>query len=185
MLGYLRILAVVAAMVLIGAACGGSDESGSPFSDDTAASDSAAVGDDGGDGGDDSGGAFGADGIPDEIGDIPGLSGECEDIANVFFSMASIFVGGDVAIDADTFSSLPGDLQDDAAIVSDGLNEVMAGIADLGLDLSNPESLATMTEEQAVAFGELSSSIDSPAFNEALDNIEAYANAECDNFGGG
>ena len=182
----LRILAIVTAVILIGAACGGSDDSGSPFSSDTAASDSAAPGDSGSDDGGDSGGVFGSDGIPDEIGDIPGFSGECEDLANMFLSMASIFVGGDVAeFNADTFSALPGDLQDDAAIVAEGLNEVVAGIADLGLDLSNPESLASMTQEQAAAFGELSSSFDDPAFNEALDNIEAYASAECDDFGGG
>jgi hypothetical protein len=45
------------------------------------------------------------------------------------------------------------------------------------------QSFATMTEEQANAFGELSSSFDDPAFNDALDNIEAYAAAQCGDFG--
>lgn len=173
-----RLLAIVAAAAIVGAACSDSGGSASPFGSN-GAPDSAASSED-------SGGVFGADGIPDELGDVLGLSDECEDIANVFLSIGSIFLGGDILeFDADTFRSLPGDLQDDAAIVADGLNAVVAGIADVGLDLSDPASLASMSEEQAAAFSELSESFDSPEFNEALENIDAYATAQCDNFPGG
>ncbi len=173
-----RLLAIVAAAAIVGAACSDSGGSASPFGSN-GAPDSAASSED-------SGGVFGADGIPNELGDVLGLSDECEDIANVFLSIGSIFLGGDILeFDADTFRSLPGDLQDDAAIVADGLNAVVAGIADVGLDLSDPASLASMSEEQAAAFSELSESFDSPEFNEALENIDAYATAQCDNFPGG
>ena len=166
-------------MALMAVACGSSDSSGSL--DEFVTPSNAAAGDSG-DGGSDSDGIE----LPTDVGDILGLSDECEAIANVFLSMSSAFLGGD-ALDADlgSLAGLPGDLQDDAALVVEVVNELYAGLDSLGIDLSDPAALASIAGDQAAEFGELADSLDTAEFEEASENLSAYAEAECDPFAQG
>lgn len=166
------VVAVVGALALLATACG-DDDSSTPFDGGGFGADD-----------DDEGGDFGDLGdleLPGDVGDIPGLSDDCEAIANVFLSFSSAFFGGDpVDADSSRFDGLPGELRDDADIVVGALNELYEEFDRLGLDLSDPTAFATMTEEEAAAFGELSDNLDSAEVSDAMDNLEVYATAECD-----
>ena len=123
------------------------------------------------------------DTIPATIGDIPGVSDDCEALANVFLSFASIFSPGGINIpDTDAFGDLPGDVQDDAEIVIDALSEWAQGLADAGIDLSDPNSLATLTEAQQNELERLSQAFDTDEINDALDRLGEYGEQECDTF---
>lgn len=185
MKGYLKYLALVAVFALIATACG--DSGSSPFDEaaDTAISTTEDTGG-GDDGGDDGGGGFGDAGddtIPVTVGNIPGVSGECEALLNVFLSMSRAFIGGEfVAVDLQSFSELPGDLQDDAALVVDTLNDFAEGLEDMGVDLTDPQWALALTPAQQQAFATLGETLDAEAFTNATDNLSAYGEAECEGF---
>lgn len=172
--GYLRFLAMAAVIALVAAACGDSGSSIGDADEAPEATSGGLFGDDGGDGDDQP---------PVTVGNIPGLSGECEALINVFLSMGTIFTGGDFSgVNMDAFNDLPGDLQDDAATVVDTLNAYAQGLQDLGVDLSDPQAFVNLTPAQQAAFGGLAESVDSDEFNDAADRLSAYGEAECDQF---
>ena len=183
----LRMLTMVSAMALMAVACGSTDsQSESATLSNTEAGEESGDGDDsseGEEGGDDT--VFDSDDIelPTDVGDIPGLSDECEAIANVFLSMSTAFLGGG-AIDADlsSFDKLPGELQDDAATVVSALNKLYAGLESLGVDLSDPTALASLTADQAATFAQIGEGLDTAEFDEASENLSNYAEAECDQY---
>ncbi|MDG2113025.1 MAG: hypothetical protein P8N02_10475, partial [Actinomycetota bacterium] len=95
--------------------------------------------------------------------------------------MSSALFGGDPAeAGLSSFSGLPSDLQDDAAVVLNTLNEFYVAMDDLGLDLADSEAFASMTPQQAAAFSEIGEKLDTVEFSEASENLSAYADAECD-----
>jgi len=167
-----RYAALVLALALVAGACGGGD--GDSLVERSA------------------GDATGADApvsiddLPTNVGDIPGVSNECEALLNLFLSMGGVFVGGDVTpLDPGSLASLPPDVRDDALFVSNALAQFSEGLQDLGVDLSDPSTFATMTEQQQEAMSALSDSLDSEAFNEASDNLSAYGEQQCESqFGG-
>jgi hypothetical protein len=167
-------------MALFFAACGDSGSSIDALDDATAAT----SGGDLGGGGDDGGGLFGSDEtIPITVGNIPGLSNECEALVNVFLAFTNVFSGGQIqAPSLDVISGLPGDLQADAAIMIETMQAYADGLQELGIDLSDPLSFSSLTEEQQMAFGELSEAFDTEEFNAASERLSAYGEAECDQF---
>lgn len=185
-----RFLAIVAVFALVAAACG--DSGTTELADDTSPPDTSSSGDPtAATSGDTAPPATAAPStaigtIPVTIGNIPGLSDDCQALANVFLSFSGVFLGGDVPdVNIDAISDLPGDLQADVALVIAGLEEYADGLAELGVDLTDPASFAALTEEQQQAFGDLADSIDTDEFNDAADRFSAYAEVECAEFVGG
>jgi len=156
--------AVIVAFALVVAACGGGtliDQS----SQDVAGTDA----------------PISIDDLPTDVGDLPGVSGECEALLNLFLSIGGAFLGGSVSpLDPGTLASLPADIRDDAQVLSEALSQFSDGLRDLGVDLSDPSSLATMTEAQQEALSALSDSLDTEQFNAASDNLSEYGEQQCE-----
>ena len=158
-----RIIGLVAALAILVAACG---DSGSPVEDalaEESANDLFS--------GDDSGT------IPATIGDIPGIDDECEAIANVFLAMASVLSGQ--SVDMSAFDALPSSLEADAQVVVEAFDDYADGLAELGIDLNDPEALANLSPSQLEGFNQLAEQVDSDALNAAMDNLSAYGEAQC------
>lgn len=173
-----RYLAVIAAFAVILAACGGDGDS--PFA--PGGSDSAVSS---GDGGGDVGDIEDLlEELPEGVGDLPGVSGECEALLNLFLSIGNAFFGGEIAgLDSGALSSLPGDVRDDAEFLADTLAEFSDAIQGMGIDFADPASLAELSADQQQELTALTESLDSERFNEAADSLEAYGEQECDEFG--
>ncbi len=164
-------LAVIMAFVLVLAACGGGDDGS--FLDQSPGATSA------GDG------LIPIEDLPTDVGNLPGVSGECEALLNLFLSISGAFLGGEVAaLDSAALANFPGEIRADAQILSDTLREFSVGLQDMGINLADPASFATMTEAQQAAFDDLTASLDSAQFNAASDNLSAYGDQQCgDQFG--
>jgi hypothetical protein len=174
---HLGVLIVVTAIAMVAMACGGGD------ADDvsrTSAPPSETVGD--GDGaGEEHGGDDGDIRFPTDVGNIPGLSDECEAIVNVFLSVGSVFFGGGPTdANLSSFDELPGNLREDAAVVLGALDELYTELDKLGVDLSDPQAFTSLTQEQAAELAQIGEKLETPEFNEASDNLSAFAEAECD-----
>ena len=161
-------LAIVMAFALLVAACGDDDAGSAP--DATSGS----------------GSPINVEDLPTNVGNIPGVSGECEALLNLFLSIGGAFLGGAVApLDAGTLASLPAEVRADAVILSETLVEFSAGLEAAGIDLSDPATYTTMTESQQAAFSALGDSLDTPEFNAASDNLSEYGEQQCESqFGG-
>ncbi|MDH3731537.1 MAG: hypothetical protein OES13_10540 [Acidimicrobiia bacterium] len=181
----LRFLTIVAVLVLVAAACG---DSGSTLTDDTTAAPtgdtSASADTTAATSGDTAPPATSGDTLPPlTVGNIPGLSDDCQALANVFLSFSGIFLGGEAPdLNLDAIGDLPSELQADAAMMVAGLQAYADGLADLGVDLTDPASFAALTEDQQQAFGDLADSIDTEEFNAAADRLSAYGEVECAEF---
>lgn len=122
--------------------------------------------------------------LPTDVGDIPGVSGECEALLNLFLSIGGAFIGTELLpFDSNALASAPPEIRADAAVVFETLNTFNTGVQDLGVDMSDPASFATMTEAQQEAFSALTDSLDTDEFNDAADSLTNYAEQACDNFG--
>jgi hypothetical protein len=120
---------------------------------------------------------------PITVVDVPGIDDDCEALVNVFLSMTTIFSGGEMPeVSADAFDDLPGDIRDDAKLVLETFDEFTDELAEIGIDLSDPQSLASLTEAQQQQFVELSEAFDAPEFNTAIDNLEKFGQEECSSF---
>ena len=163
---------VIIAFALVVAACG--DDDGETFLDQSS---EAPAGTDA---------PISIDDLPTDVGDLPGVSGECEALLNLFLSIGGAFLGGSVSpLDPGTLASLPPDIRDDAQLLSEALSQFSDGLQDLGVNLSDPSSLATMTPAQQEAFTALTDSLDTEQFNAASDNLSEYGEQQCESqFGG-
>jgi hypothetical protein len=156
------------AFALVSAACGGGDDGS--FLDQSPGATS------------DGSGLISGDELPIDVGDLPGVSGECEALLNLFLSISGAFLGGEVAtLDAAALANLPGEIRADAQVVSQTLREFSDGVQAMGLDFSDPASFATLTESQQAEFSALTESMDSDEFNAAADNLSAYGEQQCEN----
>ena len=184
---HVRLLVLLVALAVIGAACGDSgDESGSddgsgsdatPAATAPAATAPANTADS-----DDTLGTLGT-----LLGNVPGLDDECVAIANVFgtLTQVSMVLGGQVDFDAgeaqalfdEAADQLPGDLQDDLQVMADGLIAFFQAVSNAGVDFSAPESLPSAA--QLAELEAASDAIDTDEFNEASDNLTAYADEVC------
>ena len=170
-----RLLAVLLALALIGAACSG--DSVDDAIQEEAQNQGTGGGDGGGgDGGDDDGT------IPNTaIGDIPGVSDECEALANLVLGFSQLVVGGDASqILAAAQSGLPSSLDDEIAIIMEAADQYADALG--GIDLTDPNAFATLSPEELAQLEEASQAIDTDAFNNAFEAVSTYAEAECAQF---
>ena len=182
MSNYRRHLAAIASFTMIVAACGSGDSASTlEQAAESEASDSDEV-----DIGDDDLEGLDLEELSDVVGDLPGVSGECEALLELFISIGGAFLGGDVSsFDAGALAGLPGDVQQDAALVADTLAQFSDAMQDLGIDLTDPTAFATLSESEMEEFGALSESLNTEEFNAASDSLSAYGEEECDEFAPG
>mgnify|MGYP001226969715 CR=1 FL=1 len=173
-------LGLTAAIVLgVGlTACGGddSDDEAAPTTE-AASSDDSSSADDGGDGGD--------DGMV-EIDDVPGLSGECEELVAAYLEassgLGSVMSGTDTdfsqiaAYFSEVADNLPDEIADDFEVFGQAYAEFGQALEDAGIDLSN------MAEADPAAVQALMPALeafDDPAVQEASENISDWMDANC------
>ena len=158
-------VAVIMALTLVVAACGDDDSSLLDQSAGTAAS---------------SNDLFDTDDIPTDVGDLPGVSGECEGLLNLFLSISGVFLGGEIStLDAGVLGGLPPSILADAQLVSETMSQFSNSMQEMGVDFTDPSTFATMTPAQQEALGTLSDSLDTTEFNAASDNLSAYGEQQC------
>jgi hypothetical protein len=158
-------VAVIMAFTLVVAACGDDDSSLIDQSAGTAAPSSDLID---------------TDALPTNVGDLPGVSGECEGLLNLFLSIGGVFLGGEIApLDAGVLGSLPPAIRADAQLVSDTLRQFSESMEEMGVDFTDPSTFATMTPAQQEALGALSDSLDTTEFNAATDNLSNYGEQQC------
>jgi hypothetical protein len=172
----LRPLLLIVALALIVAACG--DDDSGLLGDAPTANTEAGL-------------PFGGGGsdeipntLPETIGNVPGVSGECEALLNLSLAMANAFTGGGGDIDPGFVSGLPPGLQADGALVVGALQQFSQGVQDLGVDLSDPANFAALSEEQFAALDALNDQIFDEEVDAALDRISDAAEVSCSVPGG-
>jgi hypothetical protein len=175
---YLKLAVIVTLLALVAASCG---DSGS--ADDVGTAATASSDDGGSDTESTDSDSASDDTFPVTVAGIPGIDDDCEALVNVFLSLSTIFAGGDFGgINRDAFNDLPGDLKDDVGLVIDTFESYAEALEDMGVDLSDPQSLASLSEAQQQELGELSESFDTEAFNTAADNLQTFGEEECTTF---
>lgn len=130
---------------------------------------------------------------PDEVDDLSeipgfeGLSEDCQVFAQVSLAFGAAFTGAfgggddgdfdDVAAELEQFvDDVPEEVRDDVAVIARAFEEYATAIEDIDLTdqeaMADPEVLAQVTEAAAV--------FESPEVQEASDNLDEYANENCE-----
>lgn len=186
--------------MLMAAACSSSDDSGDEAAAQTTTTTEAGDDDSGADvdeaaaqttttteaGDDDSGGDVDDNGDSGDIASGLGILSD-EECFQAAQAMASAFSGGIGATVepgdiADAFDQLgaaaPSEIADDLSFVGDTLSDFYGELEDAGVDFNDPSTFSDPDLAQAII--EAGESLDTDAFNEALENVEAWFNENCD-----
>lgn len=164
---YYRPLILVIVLALTVMACG-DDDFGGDFGGDQGTN-VPGFGDDGFGDGDAT--------LPTSVGDIPGVSDECEAYFDLSFAMSAAFTGDFDGLAGDLLAKLPAAAQADGAIIAGALQDFVDGIAAAGIDLS--QGVGSLSQEQLQAFGEIGDSVFTEEVNDAFDRIGELAAENC------
>lgn len=184
-----RTLAVILSLMLMAAACSSDDDSAEEADEAEAPVTTEADSGDG-DGGDDSSDDASDSDDEEADGDGGDLSGlgilsddECFEAAQ---AMAAAFSGGiggtfEPGEIADAFDKLgavaPSEIADDLGLVGDTMSEFYGALEDAGVDFNDPETFSDPDLAQVII--EAGESLDTDAFNEALEDVDAWFNENC------
>jgi hypothetical protein len=160
--GALAISALLASGAL--AACGGDDS------------------DDGGTGLEDVEGGDDSTDTTFDVGDLEGLSGECEVFVEAAAAFAAAFGGGEDADFGDIGAAMsdfaddaPDEIRDDVAILAEAYTEFGEAVGDV--DFSDPDAFSD--PEVQARFAEAGEIFNDPAVVEANENVTAFTEANC------
>lgn len=154
---WTKLVGVALLTMVVASACGGDD----------AGNDSA-----GGNDGEDS-----ATTLPSSVGDIPGLSAECEAFADLSLAMSNTLGGGFVGIPDDLVDRLPADARDDGRVIVEALQEFGDRLEDAGIDLS--QGIGSFDEGQIETYGEISGEVFDSDVEDAFDRLAGMVADEC------
>ncbi|NND02531.1 MAG: hypothetical protein HKN91_07070 [Acidimicrobiia bacterium] len=143
---------VLGALLLIAAACGGSDDE--PLDGSGSAS---------------------------TVGNVAGLSAECESLTNLSIAMTSMFTGSPEEVERllAGVQSVPSGIAEDVELLEMAIRELAAAWAEVGDNpLSNPTALTEMTDADRERIEAVMDRFSDDATNDAFDRIGEYA-AEC------
>jgi hypothetical protein len=73
----------------------------------------------------------------------------------------------------------PAEIKDDMLTLANGLADYFAALNDLGVDLANPSSFATLNADQLAKLQTALASFDNDAFQQASDNVGNYFEENC------
>lgn len=116
--------------------------------------------------------------IPTSVGNIPGLSGECEAYANLAFAMSAAFTGQFTGFEGDLVSNLPAEAQADAVIIVDALQEFSDGLAGAGIDMS--QGMAGFSQEEIETFSDLSEAVFTDEVDAAFEGLGEVMEDACE-----
>jgi hypothetical protein len=174
-------------LLLFLVACGGDDDDdGDAGGDQPSASDSGGSGDSGDSDSSDGDG----DGDSDaNVDDAEAILENCPELIASFGTIAAIGGGGDPSADFDINDAVeafqnaadqaPDEIKADMQIMADAFADFSAAIEEVGVDLNDPASFATLDAEQQAQLLEALESFDNPELTEASANLSAYFTEHC------
>ncbi len=168
----------VVVIALVAGACGGGSDAGDQLSDQTSSTTQAS-----------SQVTTAPTGVlPTALPDVPGLSSECQGLANLVLGMTQVFAGDTSAVDglfATASENLPRELSGEVELIKGAVLQYQAALEETGIDLSDPTSFATLTPEQVEALDAAYAPLQSTAVSDAFDAVGAYGEVECAEFAPG
>jgi len=167
-------------------ACGGGEDDGDngnggsqPTSGDSNSSGSSGSTGSSGSSGDSSGGGGGS---PNS--DCLEFLGFGSSFASAFGGASSGSAGGDFEDTINYFQTLaanaPSEIQGQMVVLAEAFADYFAAIEDLGIDLSNPATFASLNASQLAQFEAAAESFGSPEVEEAGDDVQAWIDANCE-----
>ena len=114
-------------------------------------------------------------------GNEPNLGDECLALADFALDVSEIMTGQFSGIDqvfATVSANLPGELGNEVDVIKTALLQFESATEESGVDLSDPEAVATLTPEQLGGFDEAYSAMQL-ATNDAFEAIAAWGVAAC------
>ena len=73
----------------------------------------------------------------------------------------------------------PNEIKGDMQVLADGLAKYFSTLSDLGVDLNNPASFATLDEDKLAQLQTALETFDNASFEEAANNVSAYVDEHC------
>lgn len=157
--GVRRVTYVFVVLALVAAGCGGADEA-----DDGRVTTTEGFG------------------TPTTVGNIPGMSAECESLTNLSIAMTSIFTGTPEEVDRllAGVDNVPGELADDVAVLQTAIRGLAQAWAEVGVNpLSDPTALSEMSDADRERIEGVMEQFSDDATNDAFDRIGEYAVDAC------
>ena len=100
------------------------------------------------------------------------------------FGASSGTAGGDFEDTINYFQTLaanaPSDIQGQMVVLAEAFSGYFGAIEDLGIDLSNPATFATLNASQLAQFEAAAESFGSPEVEQAADDVQAWIDANCE-----
>jgi hypothetical protein len=116
--------------------------------------------------------------IPVTVGDVPGLSSECEALANLALAIGRAFTGGVEEVPAGIVEDLPSEMRADGEIVLEALTEYSRRLEEAGIDLSG--GVFSLAEDQIEAYSDITEEVFDEELEDAYERIgEAAAVSDC------
>ncbi len=119
--------------------------------------------------------------IPD-VGNIPGVSNECEALLNLSIGVSQLVLGTSNAqeiIEA-AKGDFPGELGDDIQAIAEAVGQYESALGDLQIDLvNNPLAFAALTPAQLTQLEAAGAALSTTRVDQAFENIPNYAEKEC------
>ncbi len=158
-----RFSSALVVLFLIVASCGGGDEA-------------------------DAGGGNSSDfGPASTVGNVAGMSSECESLTNLSIAMTSMFTGSPEEVDRllEGVTDVPGDLADEVDLLQTAIRSLALAWSEIGENpLTNPAVLTEMSDADRERIEEVMDEFSDDATNDAFDRIGEYAVTECIAFSG-
>lgn len=154
---WTKLVGVALLTMVVASACGG----------DNAGGDAAA--------GNDGGGS--ATTVPSSVGDVPGLSAECEAFADLSLAMSNTLAGGLAAMPDDLVDRLPADARNDGRVIVEALQQFGDQLAAAGIDLS--QGIGSLDQGQIETYTAVSADVFDSEVEGSFDRLATAVAEEC------
>ena len=119
---------------------------------------------------------------PTTVGDLAGVSDECESLTNLSIAMTAMFTGSPEQVDGllAGVRSVPGEIADEVDILTDAIRGLTAAWSEIGENpLTNPAGLTELSDSELAEIEALVDQFDNDATNDAFETIGEYVAREC------
>ncbi|HSF84224.1 MAG TPA: hypothetical protein VLG28_01020 [Acidimicrobiia bacterium] len=147
-------LVVAVAFLLAVAACGGEDDAAAPSSEQDAS----------------------ATTFPSSVGDLPGVSGGCEALANLSLAISSVVSGNFTGVPSDVVGNLPEEARADGQTLVDAIEEFHERLEQAGIDISQGLNL---DEEQLDEYVDINAEVFNDDVDAAVNRLGVTMAGEC------
>lgn len=168
---YVRLVAIVAVLALVVAACGDDDSAENGGNAD-------AGNNNGGNGSDNSLETFGPDDtLPTTVGDVPGLSSECEALANLSLAFSSALTGGFDGVPSGLVDDLPSEFRAEGEAIAEALEEYSRRLEEAGIDIS--QGIFTLSEEQIEVYSDIADELFDDELEDSFERLATDMADDC------